>query len=72
MLELAVLLLEQLRLELHPFVDPVLLVLQLQLAEAQGVVEAAVLSLPLPDVVLLQQLHLLLADLQQLVEEGYF
>ena len=72
MLELAVLLLERLRLELHPFVDPVLLVLQLQLAEAQGVVEAAVLSLPLPDVVLLQQLHLLLADLQQLVEEGYF
>ena len=72
MLEPAVLLLEQLRLELRPFVDLVPLVLQLQLVEAQGVVEAVDLSLPLPDVVLLQQLHLLLADLQQLVEEGYF
>ena len=72
MLELAVLLLEQLLLELHRLVDPALLVLQLQLVEARGVVEAADLSLPLPDVVLLQQLHLLLADLQQLVEEGYF
>ena len=62
MLELAVLLLEQLLPELHHLVDLVLLALQLQLEGELGVVEAVDLSLPLPGVVLLQQLHPLLAD----------
>ena len=71
-LELAVLLLEQLLLELHRLVDPALLVLQLQLVGVLGVGEVVGLSLRLPDVALLQQRLLLLADLQLQAEEGYF
>ena len=71
-LELAVLLLEQLLLELHRLVDPAPLVLQLQLVGVLGVGEVVDLSLRLPDVALLQQRLLLLADLQLQAEEGYF
>ena len=64
--------LEQLLLELHRLVDPVLLVLQLQLVGVLGVVEVVDLILPLPDVALLQQRLLLLAGSQLQAEEGYF